>query len=117
MPRLRSLAACHRAAHALGLEPWWGAAGRDLLFTCPICREAGLKANACITQNEFGISPRCRGCEMWDDDPWGPFEWLQCRSDPEAKSAAEHLEGRYAIPVAVLNLLWAIEKERRRGGA
>jgi hypothetical protein len=109
--RLRTLAACRIAAERLGLDPWMGAG--DLLFSCPICRDAGLKALVCIRDLRFGrISVSCRGCELWGDDPKDVIGSLKLNEGADATPATDYAEGRLTIPLAVFHLLWAMHKQR-----
>jgi hypothetical protein len=99
---LRSLAGVTRAARNQGLEVI-PTLLREVLFECPVCKAAGLKASACVEILSGAPSVRCRGCERWGDDP---FEILtRLGYDPDVGEP-------YEIPLRVFDLLWALERER-----
>jgi hypothetical protein len=77
----------------------------EVLVPCPICEENGLRSIASLLV-EFGAPlVSCGGCERWGDDPHRILDWLG--DDPESDDPFE-------IPLRVFDLIWALERERRR---
>lgn len=74
---------------------------REVLFDCPICKAAGLKARAYIELINHQPIARCQGCENWGDDPHEILAFL-------GHDDLEHDE--FEIILRIFDLLWAMHR-------
>jgi hypothetical protein len=95
---LRTLQDVADAVDRLGLERVQTQL-REVLFECPVCREAGTKALACVTVEYHAPVIRCASCERWGDDPRDILGVLGHDTN--------HGEP-YEIPLRLFDLLWAM---------